>query len=137
MLPVSQLFQQKINSDQRTLKAVLEIVFNNNPNLLQATAQASSYYDNTTKPEQDCNGRIRCSYYSALSGLPSYLSYSHKGWWSAGHSDANGNVNETLTVTYPQQVYVRTVWFVAERGYFPTDFSIDLRVTSGWQTILT
>lgn len=137
MLPVSQLFQQKINSDQRTLKAVLEIVFNNNPNLLQATAQASSYYDNTTKPEQVCNGRIRPSYYSALSGLPSYLSYPHKGWWSASHSDANGNVNEALTVTYPQQVYVRTVWFVAERGYFPTDFSIDLRVASGWQTILT
>lgn len=137
MLPVSQLFQQKINSDQRTLKAVLEIVFNNDPNLQQATAQASSYYDNTTKPEQACNGRIRPSDYSALSGLPSYLSYPHKGWWSAGLSDANCNINETLTITYPQQVYVRTVWFVSERGYFPTNFSIDLRVASGWQTILT
>lgn len=137
MLPVSQLFQQKINSDQRTLKAVLEIVFNNNPNLLQATAQASSYYDNTTKPEQACNGRIRPSDYSALSGLPSYLSYPHKGWWSAGLSDVNCNINETLIITYPQQVYVRTVWFVAERGYFPTVFSIDLLTAYGWQTVIS
>lgn len=137
MLPVSQLFKQKINSDQRTLKAVLEIVFNDNSALLQATVSASSYYDNTTKPEQACNGRIRPSDYSALIGLPSYLSYPHKGWWSAGRSDANCNINETLTITYPQQVYVRTVWFVAERGYFPTDFSIDLLINSSWQTILT
>lgn len=137
MLNVSPTFMQKADDFQREVKALLEVVFTEDDVLKQVSAQASSYLDETTEPNQICNGRIRKTEYDAVGEVPLEFAQRQNGWYSSGASDANGLILENVTLSYPGSITVKTLWFVSEKGYYPVDFTVELFHNNAWTEIVT
>jgi len=136
MLNVSQKFHDASSDSQREIKAILEVTFDNEPLYQQGEASASSSLDATTQPRQLLDGKLRPNDFIGTNFVPGGFGVKSSGWVSHGVSSANGTINEQVTITYPGNVPVTMLWFVSVNGYFPVDFTIDIRRGSAWSRAL-
>lgn len=137
MLAVSEEFKRIADSTQRNVKALLEVVFDDNKNLLSPVATASSYLDENHNPSQACNGRIVLTDYLAKGMLPPYMKTQQYGWASLSMSDDTGLMNEHLIIKYPAPVTFKTVWFESLEGYHPKDFTVQILEGNEWHIVAT
>lgn len=134
MLKVSPEFHAAAENEQREIKALLEVIFVDDPVLRGATASASSYIDETTHPRYACDGRIRPYSYQCGGDIPSEFTREAYGWQSEGKSDEEGNIEETLTINYPGEVGAKTIWFYSDEFNFPVDFTVEV-FNGEWNTV--
>lgn len=134
MLTVTPGFKDKIKAPQRQLKPLLEVDFRPDEAVFVVGATASSSFSPETQPSNVTQMLFRPQTWIGT-GPYIYNVRKNEGWQSAGVSDANGYMQELLTVTYSKAHAIDALYLISYPGYFPKDFIVEARVNGVWQQI--